>query len=100
MSKKTETQIVPGLTVNGLGQASVDSALTEILCDLAIGLEESTDLPVDVEHVVAALLLASRDGELDAEASLRSDSPELMECLAKHVRMVFAAYGGEVGGES
>ena len=33
--------------------------------DLAIKLEEPTQLPVDVEHILAAIVMAARQGELD-----------------------------------
>lgn len=100
MSEQAPMQIVPGISISGTGEATVDPALTEVLCELAISLEEPTGLPVDVEHVVAALLLASRAGEIDSDVLLGTHSPQLMQCLTRHVRTVFAAFGGQLGTES
>ena len=65
--------------------------------DLAIKLEEHTNLPVDVEHVLAAVVLAARNGEVDANTPLSSDDPALAEILAVHVRTIFEQFGGKVG---
>ena len=92
-----EQQIVPGISVTSLGQATVDPALADVLFDLAIKLEKPTNLPVDVEHVLAAIVLAVRKGELDPNTPLSSDDPALAEVLAGHVRTVFADYHGKVG---
>ena len=51
-----EQQIVPGIFVSSSGQATVDPSLADVLFDLAIKLEEPTNLPVDVEHVLAAVV--------------------------------------------
>ncbi len=89
--------IVPGICVTASGQATIDPRLTDVLCDLAIRLEEPTNLPVDVEHVVGAIVLAARHGQLDRDTSLSADDPKLIAVLAVHVKDIFAAYGGQVG---
>ena len=63
-------QIVPGISVTPSGQANVDPALADVLFDLAIKLEEPTNLPADVEHVWVAVVLAAREGELDPNTPL------------------------------
>ncbi len=93
----TEQQIVPGISVTSSGQATVDPSLANVLFDLAIKLEEPTNLPVDVEHVLAAVVLAARNGELDANTPLSSDDPALVDILVVHVKTVFADYDGKVG---
>ena len=60
----TDQQIAPGISVTSSGQATVDPTLADVLFDLAIKLEERTNHPVDVEHVLAAIVLAARKGEL------------------------------------
>ena len=90
-------QIVPGISVTSNGQATVDPSLSDLLLDLAIKLEEPTNLPVDVEHVLAAVVLAARTGELDPETPLSSDDPALVEVLVVHVKTVFERFGGKVG---
>lgn len=92
-----DQQIVPGITVTSSGQATVDPSLKDVLFDLAIKLEELTNLPIDVEHVLAAIVLAARNSELDADTTLSSDDPALAEVLAVHVKTIFADYGGKVG---
>ena len=92
-----DQQIVPGLSVSTTGQATVDPSIADVLFDLAIKLEETTNLPVDVQHVVAALVLSARNGELDPTTPLSSDDPVLSAVLAAHLQTVFAVYGGKVG---
>jgi len=93
----TDHQIVPGISVTSSGQATVDPSLADVLFDLAIKLEDPTNLPVDVEHVLAAIVLAARKGDLDPNTPLSSDDPALAEVLVDHVKTVFADYGGKVG---
>lgn len=93
----SEQQIVPGITVTSSGQATIDPALADVLFDLAIQLEEPTNLPVDVEHVLAAIVLAARSGQIDPNTPLSSQDPTLVELLAGHVKTVFADFGGNVG---
>jgi hypothetical protein len=97
MNNNDDQQIVPGISVTSSGQATVDPSLADVLFDLAIKLEEPTKLPVDVEHVLAAIVLAARKGELDPNIPLSSDDPALAKVLAGHVKTVFADYGGKVG---
>jgi hypothetical protein len=92
-----DQQICPGLSVSGTGQATVDPSLADVLFDLAIRLEETTTLPVDVQHVVAALVLSARSGQLDSQTPLKSDDPQLVAMLAIPLKTVFAVYGGQVG---
>jgi hypothetical protein len=92
-----ETQIVPGIVVDSKGQATVDAALAEVLFDLAIQLEEPTELPVDVQHVVAAVILAAREGVLGPNTPLASDDPALLDVLVGYVKKVFSIYDGKVG---
>ena len=92
-----EQQIVPGISITSDGQATVDPSLTDVLFDLALKLEGPTNLPVDVEHVLAAIVLAARKGELAPDTPISSDDPQLAEVLVAHVKTVFAVYDGEVG---
>ncbi len=97
MQGESEKQIVPGITVTSSGQATVDPSLADVLFDLAIKLEEPTKLPVDVEHVLAAIVLAARSGKIDPSTTLSSDDSELAELLAGYVKAVFSKFGGNVG---
>ena len=97
MDNTGDQQIVPGISVTSSGQATVAPSLTDVLFDLAIKLEEPTNLPVDVEHVLAAIVLAARKGELDPNTPLSPDDPTLVEILVGHVKTVFEQFGGKVG---
>ena len=99
MNDSGEQQIVPGISISVSGQATVDPTLADVLFDLAIKLEEPTNLPVDVEHVLAAIVLAARSGELDPNTQLSSDDQALAEVLVSHVKTVFADYDGKLGME-
>ena len=92
-----DEQVVPGISISPSGQATVDSSLTNVLFDLAIKLEEPTQLPVDVEHILAAIVLAAHQGELDPNTRLSSEDPALAAVLINHVKTVFAEYDGKVG---
>ncbi len=92
-----DEQVVPGISISPSGQATVDSSLANVLFDLAIKLEEPTQLPVDVEHVLAAIVMAARQGELDPNTRLSSEDPALIAVLINHVKTVFAEYDGKVG---
>ena len=97
MAGESEQQIVPGISISSSGQATVDPSLSDVLFDLAIKLEEPTNFPVDVEHVLAAIVLAARKGEIDPNTPLSSDDPALVEVLTSHVETVFSKYDGKVG---
>ena len=92
-----DEQVVPGISISPTGQAAVDSSLTNVLFDLAIKLEELTQLPVDVEHVLAAIVMAARQGELDSNTRLSSEDSASAAVLTNHVKTVFAEYDGKVG---
>jgi hypothetical protein len=92
-----DEQVVPGISISPSGQATVDSSLANVLFDLAIKLEEPTQLPVDVEHILAAIVMAALQGELDPNTRLSSEDPALVAVLINHVKTVFAEYDGKVG---
>ena len=96
MAAHDQRQLVPGITVDSTGQVAVDGSLTSVLCDLAIALESQTQLPVDVEHVVAAVTLAVQAGQWKSTDPLTVDDPRLAPTLAPHVNHVFHEYGGVV----
>ena len=95
----TDRQIVPGISVSSSGQATIDPSVKDVLFDLALELEGPTGLPVDLEHVVAAVVLAVRNNEIDANTPLSAKQPKQVAILAAHVRSVFAFYGGDLGSQ-
>ena len=92
-----DEQVVPGISISPSGQATVDSSLENVLFDLAIKLEGPTQLPVDVEHILAAIVMAARQGELGPNTRLSPEDPALAAVLINHVKTVFAEYDGKVG---
>ena len=97
MEDNSKDRIVPGISVTPSGQATVDPSMSDVLFDLALKLEGPTDLPVDVEHVLAAIVLAARHGELDPETPLTADNSTVIETLLPHVKTVFEKYDGTLG---
>jgi len=95
--KKEDRQIVPGIIITSSGHASVVPELTDVLFDLALRLEEPTSLPVDIEHVLAAIVLAVNQGELDSDTVLSASDPSLAKILEGHVKKIFAEYDGHLG---
>ncbi len=92
-----DQQIIPGIFISPTGQATVDPTLADVVFDLAIQFEEIVKLPVDVEHVVAAIILAARNGQLNQCTRLSSSDLVLQEVLADHVGAIFTKYDGKVG---
>ena len=90
-------QVVPGILISPSGQATVDSSLENVLFDLNMKLEEPTQLPDDVEHILAAIVMAARQGELGPNTRLSSEDPALAAVLINHVKTVFAECDGKVG---
>lgn len=97
MNDNQDQPIVPGISLSTTGQATVDPALTEVLIDMAIKIDDVSRFPVDVEHVLAAIVLAARSGSIAADTKLSSDNQPLISALAKHVETVFEKFGGKVG---
>lgn len=96
MPKADAIPIVKGITMTPEGEVTVDPKLDEPLCDLAIAFQGPDDLPVDVEHVIAALILASRKGEVPPDYELRPRDKALRAILLPHVRTIFNRFGGQV----
>ncbi len=86
----SERQIVPGISVNSAGQIRIDPAVRNVLVDLAIDLESATKLPVNIEHVVAAIRLAVRKSKLEPNQALTADDPALVDILVPHVQTAFS----------
>ncbi|NNJ24956.1 hypothetical protein [Alienimonas chondri] len=88
--------IAEGIAISPSGEVRVDEGLTETLLDLAEALEERTGRPVDVEHVVAAAVLANRAGKIGSDRRLRTGDDLLLMALIPQIDAVFTRYGGLV----
>ncbi len=99
MTSPNGRQIVPGITVDATGQAVVEPEVGEVLFDLALQLEEPTGLPVDVQHVLAAIVLAVRSGEIDPTIEISANNPQTARTLKPHIQAVFNEFGGQLGND-
>jgi hypothetical protein len=89
-------RIVPGIELDQSGQVSVNASMGRQLISLALDLESYTSRPVDVQHVLAAIILAVNRGDLIAGQSLPEPDPTWMRMLASHVESIFQQTGGRV----
>ena len=87
-------QIVPGITISKKNEATVAPELADVLFDLGLKLEEKTDLPVDVQHVLAAIVMSAQAGEIDSEEPVIATDDELVSKLSRFVRVLFEQLGG------
>lgn len=92
-------QIIPGISLSPRGQATVDPSLTKHLIDLAIRIDDDSKFPVDVEHVLAAIILAAKEGAIPNSTVLSQIDDEMVGNLAEHVDTVFKTFGGKVGAD-
>jgi hypothetical protein len=99
MSDELLIQIVPGVHISPAGEVTTSPELHDVLCDVAGELEDDCDLPVDLEHVLAALIMASNAGQISDNRQLASDDTELRALLVPHVRMIFEEFDGQICGD-
>jgi hypothetical protein len=89
-------RIAEGIVLRGDGQASVSKVAGEALFSLALQMESRVPYPVDIQHVLAALIMASRGGEITDSCSLVPTDMALLEVLQKHVTTLFERFEGRV----
>jgi len=99
MNEDPLLQIVPGVRISPSGEVTTSPEVHDVLCELAIGLEDDCDLPVDVEHVLAALVMAVNSGQITDNRELSSSDSELRALLVPHLRMIFEEFDGQICGE-
>lgn len=99
MAKRSPEQIVVGVTIDRQGVVSVEEGFQQTLCDVALAIQECTPHAVDVEHVLAALVMAVRDGKLLRNSELKSSDGEQNSILSRYVNVLFERYAGEINGE-
>ncbi len=99
MPKRSPEEIVPGITIDRQGIVSVAEGLQQRLCNIALALQECTPHAVDVEHVLAAVVMAIRDGKLPRTSELTCDNSEQTETLLRYVNVLFERYAGEINRE-
>lgn len=87
-----ERVIAVGIRLSESGEVSVDGPAGRALFDLAIALENATPHPVDVQHVLAAIVLAERDSLVDDSTQLTPDDPALQRIICDYLPLVFQQY--------
>ena len=99
MKKHSAEQIVVGVTIDQLGTVVVSEGYQQTLCDTAIELQEGSPYAVDVEHLLAALVMAVRDGKIPRNDPLDRHNPEQLRILSRYIDILFQKYGGKVNPE-
>ena len=94
-----DRQIVVGITVSEDGHAQIDPTIVDEIFGIALLLDESLDHPVDVQHIVAAIVLASEEGRLPQDTVVRAEDDSLRETIKPHVETVFRRWQGDVGSD-
>jgi len=89
-------ELLRGIHISSTGEVTIAPELEEVLCDLAIDLQADDDLPVDVEHVVAAIIIGVQQGDIHRVTRITTRDPALRKVLARNVKMLFEKYGGQV----
>lgn len=96
MTQPPAQSIIPGISLDSQGHATVDAAMGRRLVELAIELEAHSRHPVDVQHVLAAIIQSVRCGDLSAGQPLRGSDTALLQLLARQVDALFQRHGGRV----
>ncbi|MEM9646558.1 MAG: hypothetical protein AAF989_16315 [Planctomycetota bacterium] len=96
-SSTEEEQIVSGIMLDDQGQAIIRRDMQEVLLDLSLALEDQTGMPVDVQHVVASLVLAVRDEKLRRDAELHGSDQDLINILCPLAKQIFQDHGDLLG---
>ena len=91
-----ERVIASGIRLSESGEVSVDGPAGRALFDLAIALEDATPHPVDVQHVLAAIVLAERDALIDDSTRLMPDDPSLQRIICDYLPRVFKQYDDQL----
>ena len=91
--------ILPGIESDESGRVSVDSVAGKLLFDLAVESEDAIPDPVDVEHVLAALILAVREKGLAVKSKeeMVPSNPILLAATREFLPIVFARFGSGLG---
>lgn len=91
--------IAVGVELDKRGTIHVAPENHDRLCALAIDLQDG-GLAVDVQHVLAALVMAVRDGRGERELTLAEwAEPARKQVLARYIQLIFSRHGGEITGD-
>ena len=96
MMKRMITQ---GILVDDAGQVSVDAETGRLLIDLAIDLEGAVPQAFDVQHVLAAIVLAAQEGLIGDQTCMSRDNPTLRNSVIRYLPVVLERYGDQLGSD-
>jgi len=94
-----ERMIAQGISADDSGQVSVDADAGRLLIELAIDLEASVAEPVDVQHVLAAIVLAASDGLVDDQTRMSPDNDAVRNIVIRYLPVVLERFGDQLGSE-
>ena len=100
MPKRPPEEIVNGVTIDRQGLVVVAEGMQQVLCSLALKLQDQTPHAVDVEHVLAAVVMAVRDGKLARNSSLDSFCKTELDILQRYIDVLFQRYGPNITEEN
>ena len=86
--------ILKGITIDRHGTVTVEPGWQNVLRDLALDLQDLIPHPVDVEHVLAALVMSVRDGRILAEVDLNEVRSSHQRILVEYVNLLFQQFPG------
>ena len=91
--------IAQGISADDSGQVSVDADAGRLLIDLAIDLEDAMPQTIDVQHVLAAIVLAAGDGLIGDQTCMSRDNQTLRNRVIQYLPVVLERYGDQLGSE-
>ena len=100
MAKRPPEKIVEGITIDRKGTVAVAEGLQQALCAIALDLQDHLPHAVDVEHVLAALVMAVRDGKVSRNQSLPTMGASEITVLQRYINVLFEKYGGDIAEEN
>ncbi len=92
-----QNHVADGIYLSSQGEATVSQEAADSLFEIALAMEPASRHPVDVQHVLAAIVLASRAGQISPSRKLSASDAALQQILTPHIETVFEKFGGKVG---
>ena len=89
-------KIVEGISLDRRGTVTVAPGHQQTLCDVSLALQDVCKYAVDVEHVVAALVMAVRDGRLERDSVVSPDDQVVISVLMGYMPLLFEQLKGVV----
>lgn len=98
-NESERTHILPGITLDSRGEAHVAPELSNVLFDLAVAVDDRSRHPVDVEHVLAALVVLAKQRKLASDQFIRADDEQLIAWVMAITQQLFEQFDGRLGAD-